>query len=130
MHPAAAVVLDTFAKRVDDVRATMEAHPQDWYLIRDLGTGWHLVGKQDLSAVLGRSGGSQKFGDVFPHCPVPFVHPDLPLDLPLRKLGGFPFLPVVNRADPSQLVGLITRDDVLNTYARADEAHMELAGPS
>ena len=129
MHPAASVVLNTFTDIVEDIRSVVSAHPQDWYLIRDLSTGWHLVPKHEISRCLTDLPPTTRFVDVFPQNPVPFVHPDLPLDAPLRKFGIFPFLPVVRRTDLGQLVGLISRDDVLNTYARAGEP-LDLPNPS
>jgi CBS domain-containing protein len=46
------------------------------------------------------------------------VHRDQPLDTALRLLGDRPLLPVVHRADPSHLEGVLTLDDILANYRR------------
>jgi chloride channel protein, CIC family len=52
------------------------------------------------------------FGDD----PLPSLHPDLPLDTALRYVDRWPLVPVVNRADLSELEGVITQRDVLERY--------------
>jgi CIC family chloride channel protein len=58
---------------------------------------------------------------AFPH-----VHPDQGLDLALERMGAnhVDILPVVSRADIRQLLGIVTLQDVLDSYgvSRADRA--------
>jgi CBS domain-containing protein len=54
--------------------------------------------------------------------PLPVVHPDHTLDTALRRLGDAPLLPVVHRADPRRLIGVIGIEDILSSYRRADGA--------
>ncbi len=49
----------------------------------------------------------------------PLLHPDHPLDTALRHIYDWPLLPVVHRADPSQLQGVVSLPDILNAYRRA-----------
>lgn len=53
--------------------------------------------------------------------PLPVIHPDHALDVALRRLGEYPFLPVVHRADPRRLVGIIGVEDILGSYRRRVE---------
>jgi len=46
----------------------------------------------------------------------PFLYQDQPLEEALRAFGDWPVLPVISRADPGILRGLITLNDVLNAY--------------
>jgi CIC family chloride channel protein len=48
--------------------------------------------------------------------PAPILHPDQPVELALRRMGDRAFLPVVHRADPTQLIGIISIEDVLRVY--------------
>ena len=48
--------------------------------------------------------------------PTPAVYPDLPLESALRAMGGRLALPVVNRADPHRLEGVLALDDLLRKY--------------
>jgi hypothetical protein len=46
------------------------------------------------------------------------LHPDQPLALALRRVGDHAFLPVVHRADPTRLVGVIGIDDVIRSFRK------------
>ena len=48
--------------------------------------------------------------------PLPIVHPDESLEVALAALGGRPVIPVVHRAEPGRLVGVISTDDILRAY--------------
>jgi CIC family chloride channel protein len=48
----------------------------------------------------------------------PLLHPDHPLDTALRHIYDWPLLPVVHRADPAQLQGVVSLPDILNAYRR------------
>jgi CBS domain-containing protein len=41
------------------------------------------------------------------------VYPDQPLETALRLIQGRPVLPVVHRADPRQIVGVISLNDIV-----------------
>lgn len=55
----------------------------------------------------------QATAEEFPH-----VHPDHSLSQALQRMGdtGLNILPVVSRASVRQLIGIVTLDDILNTY--------------
>lgn len=46
----------------------------------------------------------------------PLLHPDHPLDTALRHIYDWPLLPVVHRADLTQLQGVVALPDILNAY--------------
>jgi chloride channel protein, CIC family len=54
-----------------------------------------------------------------PNSLAPLLHPDHPLDTALRHIYDWPLLPVVHRADPTQLQGVISLPDILSAYRRA-----------
>ena len=43
-------------------------------------------------------------------------HPDHPLDTAIRYIYDWLVLPVVHRANPSQLLGVVSLPDVLSAY--------------
>jgi CBS domain-containing protein len=45
--------------------------------------------------------------------PRPYLYPDQSIDFALRVLRHHPVVPVVHRADPGRLVGMLALDDVL-----------------
>ena len=44
------------------------------------------------------------------------LYQDQSMDLALRVLHAHPFMPVVHRADPYRLVGMIALEDALRVY--------------
>ena len=47
---------------------------------------------------------------------LPWLHPDQTLDEALRRIGDWPLLPVVSRADLRKLEGTVSLSDILNLY--------------
>jgi chloride channel protein, CIC family len=48
--------------------------------------------------------------------PLPSVYPDQTLDIALKLIADYPYLPVVHRANPSRLVGVIGMKEILGAY--------------
>jgi len=92
-----------------------------WLLLHDRESGWHLVSREGLLAKLAAAPPGLPLAEVFAPRPVPAVYPDQSLETPLRHIGEYPFLPVVHRANSARLVGIVSRDDILRTYARPAE---------
>ncbi len=61
------------------------------------------------------------------HVPLPYLHPDHPLDTALRLIGEWPLLPVVHRANSQRLLGVVSLGDVMRAYRGAglSESHAE-----
>jgi CIC family chloride channel protein len=60
----------------------------------------------------------ERVGDLVDAHAFPHVHADQPLDLALERMGtaGLDLLPVVSRADMNKLEGVITLEDLLNSF--------------
>ena len=117
-------------KGVVQTRAELEKSTQEWVLLYDKLSGWHMVRRLELLEKVANAGGDAKLADVVPWHPVPVVYPDHTLDTPLRKIDGLPFLPVVHRANPARLVGIVSREDILHAYAKEGEHEIGLPSPS
>ncbi len=89
---------------------------QDVLLVRLRPSGWASVTKTDLNTLLQNDKGGQILESLLNADPVPSLHPDHPLDMALRYVDRWPLVPVVNRADLSELEGVITERDVLERY--------------
>jgi CBS domain-containing protein len=61
---------------------------------------------------------------------LPHLHPDHSLDIAMRRIGEWPLLPVVHRADMKKLVGVVSLADILETYRKRGPALHELAEPT
>ena len=66
--------------------------------------------------------GSLPLEEVYTNPRMPVVHLDQPLDLALSKIGDWPLLPVVSRADFGKLEGAISIDDTLRAYKDYDNS--------
>ena len=103
----------------DTVERAMRLSAQaahDALLVRLHPSGWSSVSKADISARMAEGKGDATVESVLKGDPVPSLHPDLPLDTALRYVDRWPLVPVVNRADLSELEGVITQRDVLERY--------------
>jgi CIC family chloride channel protein len=99
---------------VSDAHHRVQQSQADLYLVRLHPTGWTTV-TQELLGRLAREGkGEMTLGTALPTGRLPYLHPDLPLEMALRYESAI--VPVVSRADFSKLEGVISRDAVLNKY--------------
>jgi CIC family chloride channel protein len=78
---------------------------------------WGIVPPAILAALLAEGKGDLAIGSVLALVdPLPAVHPDEPLEVALAALGDRLLLPVVHRADPDRLVGVVSTDDILRAF--------------
>jgi CIC family chloride channel protein len=89
-------------------------------LVGGNGAGWRGLKRDVLAALEDKGRGELTVGQVSTaEFDLPLLHPDHPLDAALRHIYDWPLLPVVHRADPSQLQGVVTLADILNTYRQS-----------
>jgi CIC family chloride channel protein len=88
----------------------------DMFLVRLHPTGWTSVGRELLKQLAGEGKGEQTLTTALPTGRLPYLHPDLPLEMALRYVYQSPLVPVVSRADFRKLEGVISREAVLNKY--------------
>lgn len=115
MEPPPATVLDSKDPVARAAQISGEA-PKNVILIRLAPTAWGATTKQELDGLMDEGKGHVNLGSAMASGPVPHLHPDQPLDMALRYIDQWPVLPVVSRADFSQLEGVITRHNVLKKY--------------
>jgi chloride channel protein, CIC family len=78
---------------------------------------WIVVDTTTLQQLVHEGKGTLTVGQVLGLAtPLPIVHPDEPLDAALAAIGDAPLVPVVHRAEPSRLVGVVSLADILTTY--------------
>jgi CIC family chloride channel protein len=85
---------------------------------------WTLVRKAALQSALKSGQGELALREVLPAGRLPRLHPDQALDVPLRLLRDAPFLPVVHRAEPRRLIGILSLEDILAAYRRTSAANV------
>lgn len=113
--PTPAIVLSA-ADYVDAAARRVEASAQTVFPVRLQPSGWSAV-TRDLLLRLDKEGkGEHTLGSLIPPQPLPYLFPDLPLDSALRFVQTNAFIPVVNRANPQKLEGIVTSASVFTKY--------------
>ncbi|HEY3973816.1 MAG TPA: chloride channel protein [Candidatus Sulfotelmatobacter sp.] len=120
MRPAEGPVLDG-QETVAQALLKAEQSAANDFLVRLSPTGWNSVTRQQLRVLAGEGKGESALGSVLPIRKIPELHPDHPLETALRYVDRWPLMPVVSRADLSQLEGVITERDVLERYREFGE---------
>jgi CIC family chloride channel protein len=104
---------------VNDAVARAGAESRDWFLV-NLASGAWVIAPVALLAQLAADGkGTLAVGSAAAmSAPLPVLYPDQRLDAALRVIADHPVLPVVHRANPRQLVGVVSLEHILATYRR------------
>jgi CIC family chloride channel protein len=120
MQPAQGPVLDA-DKTLDDAVKMLDNSEIDQVLVRLSPAGWGSISKGRLLTMAGEGKGGATLGTLGPIAPVPFLHPDHPLETALRYVDRWPVVPVVSRADFRKLEGVVTQRHVLDRYREFGE---------
>jgi len=120
MQPAHDAVLDA-DETLDDAVKMLDHTEIDQVLVRLRPGGWGSVSKGQLLTMAGEGKGGAALGTLLSITPVPFLHPDHPLETALRYVDRWPVVPVVNRADFRKLEGVVTQRHVLERYREFGE---------
>jgi chloride channel protein, CIC family len=92
------------------------SRPEKYYLV-NLGRGiWSVVSRETVQQQNALGKGEQPLRSQIRGTALPWLHPDQPLDTAMRLIAGRPLLPVVSRASPERLQGVLSLDDILEAY--------------
>jgi len=106
---SAADYIDAAARRVED--STEPSFP-----VRLQPSGWSIVTRELILRRMKEGKGEHSLGSLISAQPLPSLFPDLPLDAALRFVQTYPMIPVVNRANPQKLEGIISSQSVFAKY--------------
>jgi chloride channel protein, CIC family len=101
--------------------AETEKSEAENFLVRLGPGGWAGVTRQELRALTAEGRGGASLNSIEAIGPIPFLHPDHPLETALRYVDRWPMIPVVNRADFGKLEGVVSQRDVLDRYREFGE---------
>lgn len=122
MQPVPKVILNA----EDSVNTAVEriiGSSNDLFLVRYRTGSWTDVRAATLRSMADDERGGSPLEEAYTHSRMPVVHPDEPLDIALRRMGDWPMLPVVSRANFRQLEGVVSIQDVLAAYKKAPADH-------
>lgn len=94
----------------------VNGRPETYYLV-NLGRGvWNFLSREAIQQQNANGKGEQPLNVQLRGAPLPWLHPDQTLDTAMRLIAGRPLLPVVSRANPESLQGIISLEDILEAY--------------
>ena len=96
-----------------------DASSEGFVFVEDGGGKWYGITKEELHRQSKQWRERASLRSLLSPVPLPHVHPDHDLQEALRRLGDFPFLPVVNRANFRKLEGVVGLPDILRAYRAA-----------
>jgi chloride channel protein, CIC family len=115
MRAATGLVLDG-EQTLERAAQGLDEKSPEVLLVRLNPTGWSSVAKEELETMIKEGKGKQTLSSVLAGRQIPYLHPDLPLEMALRCADRWPLVPVVNRADFRKLEGVVSQHDVLARY--------------
>jgi CIC family chloride channel protein len=115
MRPLDVPVINS-QQTINDVLKVAEAQGAGELLVDDPPFGWGSVSTETLKGMKAEGKGDQSIAHFLPEARMPQIYPDNRLEVAMRHIAHWPFLPVMHRADPRKLVGLIAMRDVMDTF--------------
>jgi CIC family chloride channel protein len=129
MRPPPALTLRA-EETVAGALARAGAESADATLLVSSASGrWTFIKRSDLEEAVGQGRQMDFVGDATPGARAPRLHPDQPLEVALRFLRGSEFLPVVHRAEPRTLLGVLSLASLLTAYRRVSATETSATGP-
>ena len=115
MRPLEDPVLDD-QETIDQGMRRLDKSSSEVLLIRLNPSGWGSLTEQELRRMSGEGKGTCTLSSLLTVRQIPYLHPDQTLDVALRYVDRWPFVPVVSRADLRTLEGVVSQRDVLKRY--------------
>jgi chloride channel protein, CIC family len=104
------------AQRVEEALSKLQAVGEKEFLINFADGSWASGGAVELKKLQGEGQGNAMLQMAWSDARLPYLHPDQPLEIALRY-KDWPVVPVVHRANFSQLLGVLSLNDILRAYA-------------
>lgn len=115
MRPVVSPVLRSEESFADALRRS-EASTEQHFLVNQGVRGWSLVMLEQLRWQVSDGKGDMRLESLPQNTRLPWLHPDQHLDDALRRVGDWPVLPVVSRADFQKLQGIVSLSDILDAF--------------
>jgi CIC family chloride channel protein len=115
MLPPPAIILSA-SDYIDSAARRIEDSTQTVFPVRLQPSGWSVVQRDLILRLFNEGKGEHTLGSLISPQPLPSLFPDLPLDSALRYVQSHPIVPVVNRANPQKLEGIISSQSVFAKY--------------
>jgi len=87
-------------------------------LVDDPPFGWSSLSLENLRNAVEQGSDEQTVASLLSEPHMPQIYPDHSLEIALRHISQWPFLPVTHRANSRKVVGLIAMNDVMKTLVK------------
>ncbi len=102
-----------------DLARRAEAEKDALILVRMNPGQWLLLDREELRRLAADGAMTTKAAEAKPRGPLPILFRDQSLEDALHAVGDWPAVPVVSRADLSELEGVVTLADILRAFRNA-----------
>lgn len=116
MLPAPVILLNA-ADYIDAAARRIENSTEAVFLVRLQPSGWSAVTRKEVQRRFQEGKGEHTLGSLISAQPLPSLYPDLPLESALGFVQSCPIVPVVNRANPQKVEGIVSSQSVFAKYA-------------
>lgn len=114
-------VIDGALRAEEALEILRDVDHEQGVLVRHDTSGWSLVRWADLEALAGEGKREDSLDAAAGGTRLPQLYPDYNLDTALRYVQNWPVVPVVHRANPRELLGVIRLQDILEAYQQRAE---------
>ncbi|HJW98649.1 MAG TPA: chloride channel protein [Terriglobales bacterium] len=115
MRPVHVPVVDSQLPIRDALKIALEQKAKE-ILVDDPPFGWSSLTTDALRKALAQHRGQNATAQILPEGRMPQIYPDNRLEVALRHISPWPFLPVMHRADPGKLVGVVALQDIMKAF--------------
>ena len=119
MRPVHVPVVDSQLPIRDALKIALEQKAKE-ILVDDPPFGWSSLTTDALRKALAQHRGQNATAQILPEGRMPQIYPDNRLEVALRHISPWPFLPVMHRADPGKLVGVVALQDIMKAFGADD----------
>jgi chloride channel protein, CIC family len=109
---------DTVEDAILNLETRKEAKAEEFFTVRFPTGRWAGVRIPALHKFAADGHAKSRLADVLGAQRLPRLHPDQPVDLAMRLMRDWPYLPVVSRANARSLEGVLSMSDILSAYLR------------
>jgi CIC family chloride channel protein len=118
MRARPAIILDS-QKTVADAWTVVDATNEEYFLVRRPSNSIAVLSREDLKQLMG-AGDFRPLEETQSLSVVPYLHPDEDLEVALRQATNYPLVPVLSRANVSRILGVISLEDIMETYRKSN----------
>lgn len=117
MHPVDVPVVESQIS-ADEALRLAEDQGATEILVNDPPFGWSSLAVETLREAVEQGDEQRTVASLLSESRMPQIYPDHRLEVALRHISHWPFLPVTHRADTRNVIGLIAMHDIMEAFVK------------